>query len=194
MATTGIVTAAVGLIIAIIVSIAFIAAVGATAEQTGNAPGTAAAEKTESNTTEVPAESAKPAPETPAEDELSEFVELNSREYALLVKDPDGHVGESIIIYGVVTQFDAATGTCSFRANTSNTQQTNSFDYSTNTMLIAGDGTSDCPVVSDIVQEDHVKLWVTSLGSYTYDTQIGGSTVVPLFEILKLDLLPATEY
>lgn len=40
-----------------------------------------------------------------------------AREWALIAKSPDQHAGERIIVYGEVTQFDAATGTSAFRAN-----------------------------------------------------------------------------
>jgi hypothetical protein len=36
---------------------------------------------------------------------------------------------------------------------------------------------------ADFVQDDVVLVGATGLGSYTYDTQIGGSTTVPLFEV-----------
>lgn len=36
--------------------------------------------------------------------DLSSYRALDEREYALIVKNPDAHVGEKIVIYGVVTQ------------------------------------------------------------------------------------------
>jgi hypothetical protein len=42
---------------------------------------------------------------------------ITARDWAKIAKDPGSHVGEAIIVYGEVTQFDAATGTQVFRAN-----------------------------------------------------------------------------
>jgi hypothetical protein len=36
---------------------------------------------------------------------------ITARDWAKIAKDPGSHVGEAIIVYGEVTQFDAATGT-----------------------------------------------------------------------------------
>jgi hypothetical protein len=43
--------------------------------------------------------------------------ELTERDLALLVKSPDSHKGKIIVLYARITQFDAATGLCTFRAN-----------------------------------------------------------------------------
>lgn len=40
--------------------------------------------------------------------------------------------------------------------------------------------------LSSFVEEDLVYMKVTSLGSYSYDTQAGGSTTVPLFGVKSI--------
>ena len=98
-----------------------------------------------------------------------------------------------MIIYGVITQFDAATGKCFLRASVGASPQESSFGYSQNSMASSGDGETTCPVFDPLVQDDEVKLWVTLDGSYSYDTQIGGNTTVPLFTVWQAELLPAAD-
>jgi hypothetical protein len=40
--------------------------------------------------------------------------------------------------------------------------------------------------LEDFVEDDMVVMNVTSLGSFSYDTQIGGNTTVPLFTVDKI--------
>ena len=79
-------------------------------------------------------------------------------------------------------------------ANTSNAGQAASCDYTQNTMVWAADQDTDCPIFAPIVEGDHVKIWVTVQGSYSYDTQSGGSTNALMLEALQVELLPGTEY
>ena len=95
-----------------------------------------------------------------------------------MVKKPDAFIGKRFIIYGEVTQFDAATGEDAFLADTAhkNTTEYGYFDGE-NTML-----TGDASDLSDVVENDVFKATVTVLGSHSYDTQIGGNTTVPTCE------------
>ena len=135
----------------------------------------------------------EPEPESAGPD-LASFGEMDERTFALLGKDPDAHVGETLIVYATVYQFDSFTGTCSFMAKTSNAVQASSYDYAQNTKVWAGDQDADCPILTPIVEGDHVKIWVTVQGSYAYNTQIGGSTNALLLEAHQVELLPTTEY
>ena len=112
------------------------------------------------------------------------YQEVAKRDYALVMRSPDDHVGETYVIYGVVTQFDAATGLDAFRADTSHAPQDNWYDYEYNTILVG-----DEELFANVVQDDIVKMWVTCAGSITYDTQIGGSTTVPAFRVDKIELI-----
>lgn len=142
--------------------------------------------------TPTPAPSAEPVAEpTP---DLASFQPLDERTFALLARDPDAHIGQTLILTGVVFQFDAATGRCGFLANVGHDRQTYSYDYVQNAVFTSGDGWEECPVLDDVVEDDHVRLWVTTLGSYSYDTQIGGNTTVPSFEVHQVEHLPKQEY
>lgn len=142
--------------------------------------------------TPTPTPSPEPAPEP--EPDLAAFQPLDERSFALLARDPDAHVGQQLILTGVVYQFDAATGRCGFLANVGHDRVTYSYDYLQNAIFTAGDGWDDCPVLDDVVEEDHIRMWVTTLGSFSYDTQIGGNTTVPSFEVHQVEQLPRQEY
>lgn len=124
---------------------------------------------------------------------LGVFAETDERTFAQIAKDPDSYIGTKLIIYGSVTQFDSATGPCTMRVNAGHTVAENSFDYPANTLVTSGTST-DCPVLGPIVQNDHVKIWGTVLGAYSYDTSIGGTATAILFDAVQVELLPAQEF
>lgn len=105
------------------------------------------------------------------------------------MKSPDDHIGEQLILYGTITQLDAATGKCVVRVSVAHSPQDQWYDYEHNTIGFAGDGEAVCPVLDPFIADDEVKLWVTIGGSLSYDTQIGGSTTVPAYLIADAELL-----
>jgi hypothetical protein len=100
---------------------------------------------------------------------------ISTREWQQMVKNPDAHVGDSVIVFGHVTQFDAGTGTESFRANVDGVAHRQSYEYDINTML-----GGDPAVLENLVQGDLFRAEVVVRGSYTYTTTMGGQTTVPL--------------
>jgi hypothetical protein len=124
-----------------------------------------------------PAEPAAPAPLTPAQP-------ITPHEWKEIAKDPAGHTGERIVIYGQITQFDANTGTDSFRANVdavNHDPQYGAVDYPTNTIL---DG--DAGMLSDLVQGDTFQAEATVTGADTYTTSMGGSLTVPELAVTNI--------
>ena len=113
---------------------------------------------------------------------------MTKRELAQVVKKPDSNVGRNLIIYARVTQFDSATGPCTFRANVSHAH-VGKYDYERNSIFNAGDGLLNCDVLDDVVQDDIIQVTAEVSGSLSYDTQIGGSTTVPEFQVVKLKQL-----
>ncbi|MFG1948277.1 hypothetical protein [Nonomuraea sp. NPDC048826] len=104
---------------------------------------------------------------------------LSPRGFAKLVKNPDVFKGEKFIIYGEVTQFDAATGNDIFRANSGGKKMQPEYgltSYDQNSLFT---GSKD--QLSDVVEGDVFQAYATVLGSYSYDTQIGGNTTVRVF-------------
>lgn len=110
---------------------------------------------------------------------------LSERDWALVERDPDSHQGEKYVLYGHVTQADAATGDISIRVNSGPVQQYRQYDYDVNTMAITGrDG-----VFSDVVKGDHVEMLVEVDGSLTYDTMIGGSATAVLVAAYDVEVI-----
>jgi hypothetical protein len=102
----------------------------------------------------------------------------NSRQWAQIVKSPDKYFGNGYHIWACITQFDAATGTDTFRGDASYKKQEYWALYGDNSLF-----TGNQDRLSDFVTNDIVVMNVTSLGSFSYDTQIGGNTTVPLFQV-----------
>jgi hypothetical protein len=103
---------------------------------------------------------------------------LTAREWLLVAKSPDAHVGERITVHGHVTQFDAATGAEGFRANVDGVRHGRSYEYETNTVLRGkADG------LRDVVQGDVFRADVTVAGTYSYQTTLGGTLTVPVLQI-----------
>jgi hypothetical protein len=173
-----------GVLVALLL-ILIIAAMGS--RGTGSSPATA--------TTSAPAASASPRanvpqaapparPSTPPR-------AISARDWAKIAKEPDAHVGEAIIVYGEVTQFDSATGPSTFRANVDGVKHKVSYgfaDYSTNTIL-----TTDSADLGDIVQNDLFQAEVVVTGSLSYETTLGGSTTVPQLTVVKITVIGSTK-
>jgi hypothetical protein len=109
------------------------------------------------------------------------YGELSQRDWQLLVKAPDDYIGNAYVVWGCVTQFDAATGPDTFRAEASYTNTSYWFTDGDNTLF-----TGDEALLKDVVRDDVVLMKVVSLGSFSYDTQAGGNTTVPMFEVNEI--------
>jgi hypothetical protein len=145
------------------------------------------------STDPVPTESETPTP-TPTPTEATESYDtVSSREYKKIAKDPDLYIGDTILVYGVITQYDSATGSCAFRADTGPKKTKYSFDYSVNSIVSAADS-YDCPQLDDVVSDDHVKMWVTLLGAFDYETAIGGTATAVAMQVDRIQVLKHQEY
>lgn len=165
------------------------ATVTATAVQTITAQAEPA-EPTEEPTeeaTEEPAAEETAAPE-PAK---KSYASLSKRKFKLLAKDPDSYIGKTYLVYGNVTQFDSATGTDTFRADAGPKKLRISYgyvDYDQNSIF---SGTES--KLKKLVEGDCFTAKVTVLGSYSYDTQIGGNTTVPMFAVDSIKVYGSTD-
>lgn len=126
----------------------------------------------------------KPAPSKPAP-KPAKAKSPSSRDWAKVVKNPDSFTGKRYVIYGEVNQFDSATGDDTFLADTAH-RDTTSYGYfdGENTMLTGSAGK-----LEDLVEGDVFRATVTVAGSFSYDTQIGGNTTVPLLQIDKIKVV-----
>lgn len=156
---------------AIVLSTVVSIGLGGAAPAPGPVPSTATVEPAPVTPAAVPAPAPPPAPAKA----------ITAREWLKLAKDPGAHVGESIIVYGHVTQFDSATGTDSFRASVDGVRHQQSYEYQTNTFL-----TGDATVLADVVADDMFKAEVVVGNPYTYTTTMGGQTTVPTLMVTKI--------
>jgi hypothetical protein len=109
------------------------------------------------------------------------YATLTSRAWAKVVKAPDSYIGKTYKIWGCITQFDAATGLDTFRAQASYRNETYWYSDGVNAVFNGSEAR-----LSDFVEDDLVQMNVEVLGSYSYDTSIGGSLTVPMFEVVKI--------
>jgi hypothetical protein len=152
-----------------------VAARPTTAAPTDAAPTTAAPT--------IPAPShTKPAP--PPKPKPVSYKTLSDRQWKLIAKDPDAYIGKTYVVYGVVTQFDAATGVDTFRADVGHKRMAYEFDYPTNTLLSGSESQ-----LNNLVEDDVFQARVRVLGSFSYETQIGGETTVPLLQVDAIKVL-----
>jgi hypothetical protein len=163
---------AVGMLMAMLVVTGCSAQPGAAAITVPPAPAATVAPADEPGT--VPGQ--RPIPET-----ASSYATISARTWALIVKDPDKYFGRGYKLWACITQFDAATGADVFRADASYRNEPNWYLANDNA-LFAGDEAK----LADFVKGDVVALAVVDGGSYSYDTQIGGSTTVPIFRVVTI--------
>ncbi|WP_052068584.1 DUF2510 domain-containing protein [Rhodococcoides fascians] len=133
-----------------------------------------------------PAAAAAPERTDPDWNNRDTYIELSERDFQLLIKDPDAAAGQKHVIYGEVTQLDAATGNQGMRIDAMATPPTETYAIGDNAVVSVNDPT----ILQPIVSGDRVKLFVTVKGALSYDTQIGGSTTVPEFTAAMIDRLP----
>jgi hypothetical protein len=176
------------LCIAIVAGLIVVPVVIAVAVSAGNRSSTSSSAATTPATAAPAVPSLVPTPAPPVP--LTPHRKITAREWALIAKDPNAHTGERIIVYGEVTQSDAATGTQFLRANIDGVEHKPSYgfaDYPTNTML-----SGTVADFSNVVVDDLFRAEVTVLGSMTYDTQIGGSTTVPQLAVNSIKIIGST--
>lgn len=116
--------------------------------------------------------------------EISKFPKYSKRDYKKLLRDPDSYRGKAIQVWGEVTQYDSATGNEALRANISYKKKALSYGYSQyeDNVIIEGDE----EILSKLVEGDLFFAKAIVVGSFSYDTQIGGSTTVPELHVMKV--------
>lgn len=124
------------------------------------------------------------APVPPPPPAKASYKTLTEREWKLIAKNPDAYTGKTYVVYGTVTQFDAATGNDSFRANVGHKNMGEDYEYETNTLL-----TGSAPALTNLVEGDEFRANVSVLGSFSYDTQMGGNTTAPSLSVAAIKVL-----
>jgi hypothetical protein len=121
-------------------------------------------------------------PETPAPtEEPITYDTPTSREWAQLVKDPDAAAGNGYRIWACISQFDAATGPSTFRAQASYRNEEFWWSDGENAVFRGDEG-----VLADYVEGDVVRMNARTLGAFTYDTNTGGTATAPEFSVATI--------
>jgi hypothetical protein len=158
-----------------------IAANEAAASAQAEADRVAAEQKAEADRVAAEARAAEEA----ARMDPASYSEIASRDYALIAKDPDSHAGEKYVLYGRIMQFDSATGPDTFLASTDAVEHRQWYEYDVNTLVAA----EDAAILAPVVEDDLVKMYVEVVGSFSYDTQIGGNTTVPQVTVRMIEVI-----
>lgn len=135
-----------------------------------------------------PTPSKKPKPTKP-KFHKADYADLTDREFSKIVRDPDAHIGEKVLVFGDVFQFDTLTGSDQFLANVGGDRDTEGEEfgfvsYDHNALMATSTADFD-----DVVEGDHIAAWATVMGSFEYDTQIGGSTSAVAFTVERVKVL-----
>ena len=107
-----------------------------------------------------------PAPQT--------FSSLSDRDWKLLEKNPDGHIGEGVLVTGEIFQFDSNTGTEAFLAHayrSTGVRAADPYGVRASMALIRGSESA----LADFLQDDKFICECVVMGSFSYDTKAGGS-------------------
>jgi hypothetical protein len=172
-----------GILIAALVGLAVLAAGVFAQQHITSAPPPPAEHKTTSVTASPAAESGMPTPYSQPDYNRADYQPISDHALALLLKDPDANKGYRLILHGVVTQADAATGTQSFRASVAGDTHGYAWQYDTNALIMAAAPS----IIADVVKDDRLTMYVDIVGSYSYDTIMGGKITAPVFRVSMLE-------
>ncbi|MET0734655.1 MAG: DUF4190 domain-containing protein [Microbacterium sp.] len=131
------------------------------------------------------------ADEAEALPELTDFAALDDAGFAALLADPNGHAGETYVLYGEVQQLDENTGACSALVTIDDGQQASWEGYAVTAWAFAESGDTVCPEFDALGELSHVKAWITVLG--TTSTEFDDGTVEDLLtlSVRQVETLPA---
>lgn len=144
----------------------------------------------------TPSKTPKPKPTPKPKFHEADYEDLTAREFSKITRDPDAHVGEKVLVFGEVFQFDSLTGTDQFLAYVDGDRDTEGEEFgfvSYDHTALLGEGEFKRATFDDVVEDDHFAAWVTVLGSFDYDTQIGGSTTATALFVDRIKVLPPVE-
>jgi hypothetical protein len=116
---------------------------------------------------------------------LAIFSNLSERDWALIAKDPLGNSGRLVVVYGYITQFDAATGLNQFRADVNGVNSRTLYGFTGDNTFLSG----EVSLLRNFVAKDYFVAKVIVRGSKTYTTTLNGSITVPQLEIVEISRL-----
>ena len=136
---------------------------------------------------------------TAEEREQARLADCETIDRGQVERNPDAFEGDCLHMFARIVQFDSATGPCSFHARVAAEHASSLGGYDVRSAFGYEDSpllstlVQDCPDLDGVSNNDIVEVWATGLGSYSYDTAIGGSSVVPSFKIDTVELVEARD-
>lgn len=115
---------------------------------------------------------------------------IDKRALAKVVRNPESYVGQKYVIFAQVTQFDSITGGDRFRADVAH-KDIRSYGFWTggeNSMVDAG-----AADLSEVINGDIVKMHVVVSGVESYETTMGATLTVPVFEVNILKVIGSAD-
>jgi len=109
------------------------------------------------------------------------YKKLSDRTWAKVVKSPDDYFGDAFQVWACISQFDSATGTETFLAQALNKKTTYWYLDGDNALFVGNENQ-----LADFVEDDLVSMNVLGDGQFSYDTQAGGNTTVPMFQVQSI--------
>ncbi|MGJ9404563.1 DUF2510 domain-containing protein [Arthrobacter sp. KK5.5] len=116
-----------------------------------------------------------------------DYAAPDARTLALIVKNPEPHLGEKLSLFARISQFDEATGECMFRADTAHEEGEDSWDYEHNVVFTAG--AVGCEDLQVYVEDDIIRVLATVAGTESYSGMMGQGLSVPLMQVDEIELL-----
>ena len=109
---------------------------------------------------------------------------ITERDWQMIAKDPATSEGRRIVVYGRITQFDAATGRTGFRAEVRGTRFPVDEAYPDGTVNTLLDGSE--ADLGPLVEGDVFRAEATVTDATSYETQLGGRTVAPHLDVTAI--------
>jgi len=107
--------------------------------------------------------------------------------FGLLNRQPTRFDGECVTGWGVVVQYDAATGACNFHMNIDENQQWRDYNYDYRVEMVGGTDWSpnSCDWLDDLEEGDNVAFIAIGNGRHDYTTRSGSSMSIPSLKIIS---------
>ncbi len=106
--------------------------------------------------------------------------------FNILNRQPTKFDGQCLTGWGVVVQFDAATGPCAFHMNIDEDKQWRDYNYDYRVEMIAGSRTNtSCSWLDRLEIGDNVAFIAIGNGRLDYETRSGGSMSIPSLMIIQ---------
>lgn len=115
----------------------------------------------------------------PREVDLDAFVSPDANAWQTIAQDPTAAVGEQVVVFAEVTQFDGATGPSAFRAYVGPSQPSMAAELATNTML-----RGHAELLAGVQTGDVVRVHAEVVGGTG-----SGSRVTPELEVFDLEVV-----